>query len=450
MEYLILNINEFKEDIINLLKLNKKKKFGKKNTIYKKKKNDNNLKFAIKIILSFFFIIIIIKFFSKKVFYFFNYNSNINKNFLTLNNEGNLNMFSFEDISKIKGINYLKRCLISLNKTKLFSNFNFNIFKIPKITVIIPVYNSQKSIELSLTSVLNQNMRDFEIILINDNSKDNSLKIINEMKNYDKRIKIINNHKNMGTLYSRCIGVLNSKGKYIFMLDNDDLFLKEDIFETIYNIAEKDNYDIVEFKAFTIPNYQPDIKDIKQNYFNFHLNNLILHQPELSIFPISRNFKIFPNDFSIWGKCIKKKVYKRSINALGIKRYSIFNCWTEDVSMIFIIFNLANSYIFVNIYGIFHLITRTTYTFKLKQDHKMFAEIYLLDIIIDFLKENQKFKKLAVLKAFDILYKIKIYKLNEVNKYFLKLILQKIVDCKYIRKNDKIKVKEKFSQYIKW
>ena len=449
MEYFNLNINEFKEEIINLLKLNNKKKFGKKNIIYNKRKNYNNLKFAIKIILSFFFIIIIIKFFSKKVFYFFNYNSNINKNFLTLNNEGNLNMFSFEDISKIKGINYLKRCLISLNKTKLFSSFNFNIFKIPKISVIIPVYNSQKSIELSLTSVLNQNMRDFEIILINDNSKDNSLKIINEMKNYDKRIKIINNHKNMGTLYSRCIGVLNSKGKYIFMLDNDDLFLKEDIFETIYNIAEKDNYDIVEFKAFTIPNYQPDIKDIRHNYFNFHLNNLILHQPELSIFPISRNFKIFPNDFSIWGKCIKKKVYQRSIKALGIKRYSIFNCWTEDVSIIFIIFNLANSYIFVNIYGIFHLITRTTYTFKLKQDHKMFAEIYLLDIIIDFLKENQKFKKLAVLKAYDILYKIKIYKLNEVNKHFLKLILQKIIDCKYIRKDDKIKVKEKFSQYIK-
>jgi glycosyltransferase involved in cell wall biosynthesis len=293
-------------------------------------------------------------------------------------------------------------------------------------------------------------MRDFEIILINDNSKDNSSKIINEMKSYDKRIKIINNHKNMGTLYSRCIGVLNSKGKYIFMLDNDDLFLKEDIFEIIYNIAEKDNYDIVEFKAFTIPNYQPDIKDIRQNYFNFHLNNLILHQPELSIFPISRNFKIFPNDFSIWGKCIKKKVYQRSINALGIKRYSIFNCWTEDVSMIFIIFNLANSYIFVNKYGIFHILSRTTYTFKLKQDHKMFAEIYLLDIIIDFLKENQIFKKLAVLKAYDILYKIKMYKLNEVNKNFLKLILQKIFNCKYIRKNDKIKVKEKFSQYIKW
>jgi glycosyltransferase involved in cell wall biosynthesis len=293
-------------------------------------------------------------------------------------------------------------------------------------------------------------MTDFEIILVNDNSHDNSSKIINEMKIYDNRIKLINNHKNMGTLYSRCIGVLNSKGKYIFMLDNDDVFLKKDIFETIYNIAEKDNYDIVEFKAFTIPNYQPNIKDIRHNYFNFHHNNLILHQPELSVFPISRNFIYFPNDFPIWGKCIKKKLYQSSINTLGIKRFSIFNCWTEDVTMIFIIFSLANSYIFVNIYGIFHLLSELTNTFKLNNEHKMFAEIYLLDIMIDFLKENKIYKKLAVLKAYDIFNKIKIYKLSEVNKNFLKLILLKIIDCKYISQNDKINVKKKFSQYITW
>ena len=118
--------------------------------------------------------------------------------------------------------------------------------------------------------------------------------------------------------------------------------------------------------------------------------------------------------------------------------------------MVFIIFNLANSYIFVNKYGIFHLLSRITYTFKLKQDHKMFAEIYLLDIMIDFLKENKKYKKLAVLKTYDIFNKIKIYKLSEVNKNFLKLSLQKIIDCKYISQNDKINVKKKFSQYIRW
>jgi glycosyltransferase involved in cell wall biosynthesis len=88
-------------------------------------------------------------------------------------------------------------------------------------------------------------MKDFEIILVNDNSNDGSLRIINKMKKDDDRIKIINNHKNMGTLYSRCIGSLNAKGKYIFPLDNDDLFLDEDVFETIYNFASEYKYNMI-------------------------------------------------------------------------------------------------------------------------------------------------------------------------------------------------------------
>ena len=80
-----------------------------------------------------------------------------------------------------------------------------------------------------MTSVLSQNIPEFEIILINDNYSDNSSIIVNQMIKYDKRI-IINNSKNMGTLFSRNIGVLNAKGKYIFELDNDDIFLNENIF----------------------------------------------------------------------------------------------------------------------------------------------------------------------------------------------------------------------------
>ena len=451
MEYSGGKIFEFNEENKNILNLDYEIRVVKKKIICYNQKRFNIKKINLKILLLIFFAIIILTLNSfSSTYYFFNYNSNININNLKLNNEKNISMNNFELISKINGIKYLNKCLISLNKTKSIFNFNFNLFKNPKISIIIPVYNCQKSIELSLISVLNQNLTDFEIMLINDNSTDNSSKIINEMKAYDSRIKIINNHKNMGTLYSRCIGVLNSKGKYIFSLDNDDILLNENTLDIVYNIAEKGNYDIVESKAFTIPNYQPNIKDIGNNYFNFHPSNLILHQPELGIFPISRNFKYTPNDFSIWGKCIKKKVYQRAINALNKKRYSIYNCWTEDISINFVIFNLANSYIFVNIYSIFHLISKVTYTFILNAEHKMFAEIYLLDIIIDFLKENKKYKRLAVLKSYDILYKIRKYRLSEVNKKFLKLVLQKIFDCKYISESDKINVKQKFSHKMQY
>ena len=117
-------------------------------------------------------------------------------------------------------------------------------------------------------------MSDFEIIIINDFSIDKSLNIIKKIQKEDKRIKVINNKKNMGTLYSRCIGTLNSKGEYIFPLDNDDIFSTEDLFEYIYNIADKYNYDIVEFKSFDVPNYNNlNIKKMKDNFFNHHPNN---------------------------------------------------------------------------------------------------------------------------------------------------------------------------------
>ena len=374
--------------------------------------------------------------------------SKINK--LKQNND-TMNKGDFVEISKKKGLDYLYKCLNSLNKTKNSNIFDvkINVFKEdPLISVIMPIYNRQNSIELSVTSVLKQNMNNFEIILINDNSKDNSLKIMKKLKKADKRIKIINNSKNMGTLYSRCIAGLNAKGKYIFSLDPDDVFMDDDVFTSITKIAEKDNYDIVEFKAFTIPNYYPDLKDIRHNFFNFHKNNLILHQPELGIFPISKKNSYFaPNDYSIWGKCIKSKIYQSSVRALGEERYSIYDCFAEDILMIFIMFNIANSFIFVNRYGIFHLLTSTTYSRTLPSNHKMFCEIFLMDIIQEFLKQN--YKKFAVLKSFDVLRKIGQYKLNQKNKDYLKTILQKILDCKYIKDYYKNEMKKRYSRIIK-
>ena len=67
-------------------------------------------------------------------------------------------------------------------------------------------------------------MLDIEIILVNDVSTDNTLKITEELQKEDPRIEIINNDKNMGIIYSKCIGVLHAKGKYIVPLDHDDFF----------------------------------------------------------------------------------------------------------------------------------------------------------------------------------------------------------------------------------
>jgi len=87
------------------------------------------------------------------------------------------------------------------------------------ISVIIPVYNTEKYIENCLRGVLGQTYENIEVIVINDGSTDNSLKIINKIK--DKRLKIID-RENSGAAYSRQQGVKMAKGKYIIFVDADD------------------------------------------------------------------------------------------------------------------------------------------------------------------------------------------------------------------------------------
>ena len=213
--------------------------------------------------------------------------------------------------------------------------------------MIIPVYNANKTITASIRSIQNQKMSNFEIILVNDFSQDNSLEIIKNLQKEDPRIKIINNEKNMGTLYSRCVGTLSAKGKYIFALDNDDMFFVDDVFQTIYEVAEENEYDIVGFKFINAPKYNASLEEMKEGGFYNHPHNLIVHQPELGLFPISRFGFYQRNDFNIWAKCIKTEIYQKAVKAMGKKKYSNNVSWAEDTSMIFIIFNIAESYKFV-------------------------------------------------------------------------------------------------------
>lgn len=93
----------------------------------------------------------------------------------------------------------------------------------PKISVVMAAYNEEKFLKESIESILNQTFKDFELIIINDCSTDNSLEI---MKSYnDKRIRIIDNQKNVGFLKSRNKALKIARGKYIAILDGDDISL---------------------------------------------------------------------------------------------------------------------------------------------------------------------------------------------------------------------------------
>ena len=91
----------------------------------------------------------------------------------------------------------------------------------PKVTVVIPAYNSQKYINETIESILNQTFSDFELLIINDCSTDNTLKILNSYKN--EKIKIYSNEKNMGITPTRNRGFDLAKGEYITFMDHDDI-----------------------------------------------------------------------------------------------------------------------------------------------------------------------------------------------------------------------------------
>ncbi len=114
--------------------------------------------------------------------------------------------------------------------------------KTPKVSIIVPVYNSEKFLNKCLDSLINQTLEDIEIICVNDGSTDNSLKILQEYAAKDKRIQIIDK-QNEGLSATRNQGIDRATGEYIGFVDSDDR-VDLNFFEKLYLSAQKYDADI--------------------------------------------------------------------------------------------------------------------------------------------------------------------------------------------------------------
>lgn len=169
-----------------------------------------------------------------------------------------------------------------------------------KVSIIIPVYNSEENIRRCIDSCIKQTYKNLEIVCINDGSTDNSLKIIKEYKKKDSRINIIN-QKNMGVSVARNNGIKSCDGEYITFLDSDD-YLNIDSIEIMVNLLNEKNVDL-----------------IRTNYTRVFENNCTKQNKKLII--KNRKFdkeeitkvvlnKILSGEISshLWLLCIKKNV----------------------------------------------------------------------------------------------------------------------------------------------
>ena len=192
----------------------------------------------------------------------------INKNYVQNNRDVNSFIKEAIDIHKIEkmnDINFIKNFkLNNINESDVQMYFDYldkakngiylnpqNLVKVdnPKVSVIISIYNREDYVMSTVRSIQNQNMKEIEILYIDDYSSDNSTKYIKEEQKKDPRIVLYKNKKNMGALYSKSIGVLLAKGEYVYSLDSDDMFCSPNYLNILYNNAKEGNYKFVQGRA---------------------------------------------------------------------------------------------------------------------------------------------------------------------------------------------------------
>ncbi len=117
--------------------------------------------------------------------------------------------------------------------------------KNPKISIIVPIYNAEKYIDRCMDSIFNQTFADYEIILVNDGSKDNSLSICKEYEKKDNRIKVIDK-ENGGAGSARNAGIDIAKGEYLYFIDSDDE-ISSNLLERTFFVAKEDDFDLIVF-----------------------------------------------------------------------------------------------------------------------------------------------------------------------------------------------------------
>lgn len=157
----------------------------------------------------------------------------------------------------------------------------------PNISVIVPVYNVERYVKLCIDSILAQSFQDFEVIIIDDASPDNSYKICQELYGTNEKVRIIRHEKNQGLGPARNTGIENARGKYVYFVDSDDAIVPQAL-EILYNVAEKTDADVVHTSEY-FETEQDDDEPLSLNRFKMvrephntegFLNPNILHRWE--------------------------------------------------------------------------------------------------------------------------------------------------------------------------
>lgn len=250
-----------------------------------------------------------------------------------------------------------------------------------KLSIIVPVYGVEKYIDKCLNSLVKQSLKEIEVIVVNDGTKDNSQKIIDKyVKKYPDKIKSYIK-ENGGQGSARNYGLKKATGEYIGYVDSDD-FVEKDMYKKLYNKAKENNYDIVVCGNYNVSeDYQNKNIDAFINNYNTDLEN------------------IFFGKMAVWNK-----IYKRDIlikNKLEFKE----KVWYEDLAFTLKAIMNSNTFAFID-EPLYDYLIREGSTMNNSNVQRNLEILDAFNDILSYIKHNKKeeyFSKIEFL-AIDHIY----------------------------------------------
>jgi glycosyltransferase involved in cell wall biosynthesis len=203
-----------------------------------------------------------------------------------------------------------------------------------KVTILMPVYNSEKFLREAIDSILNQSFKNFEFIIIDDGSTDSSKEIIETYK--DPRIKYFNNKENMGVARTLNRGIRLAKGEYIARMDADDISHSDRLRLQVKFLDQHPNYSLIASKVEVIDNSGKKLGTWVTDLLDIYSNDQIRNQ-----LPIS-NCLAHPS-IIFRSNVIKKYYYNESLRR-GIEDYELWlrlvnaGCRIEKMNKILLLY----------------------------------------------------------------------------------------------------------------
>lgn len=241
------------------------------------------------------------------------------------------------------------------------------------ISIIVPVFNVAKTIEKTCNSIINQNYRELEIILVNDGSTDNSERIIEALAKKDKRIRTIH-QKNCGVTGARITGIMAATGRWIGFADGDD-YIEPDMYERLISNAIKCDAQISHC------GYQMVFPSRVDYYYN--TKRTIIQNREQGLSALISGDYIEP---ALVNKIYRAEIVKRVINE-GLMDYSIKI--NEDLLMNYYLFKLAKKSIFEDFCPYHYMLREGSAATSRVNINKLYDPIKVQKIILEDVGDNE-------------------------------------------------------------